>query len=307
LQNHIFKIESRSFSRFKRSSFSKRRGSQSTSLSSSLDALVKQSTHKRLVPYEVSNFQLFWMAYRADSLCSLLVLPRDIITAILLLRSWFHLYIRPFDGLGVLSYLRRAALLTEDQKQCVLQFVMRPVRGTYLITSQLEPHFSEQVCYRITPAHSLEILGVEAESGRTFASSDLKGERHFAIDLQRVRLRVTHVTVACHYRPEFYCSKLALWGSNNAPSDCDAQRLPSSSPASDASCWSQITLDPQPLEEIREPGRYVKTFRIDSDLSKILKNDASFRYFRQFRLSIGAVECLLSGVELYGWLCLDDD
>lgn len=252
------------------------------------------------------------MAYRTDALCSILVLPCEVITAILVLRSWFHLYLRPFDGLGILAYLRRASLLNDEQKQRVIQFVIRPVRGTYLISSELEP-FTESACYDLSTTHSLEILGREAVSNRTFASSDLKGERHFAIDLQRVRLRVTHCTVSCHYRPEVYAGKLLLWGSNTAQLYTGPPPHPPVSLShSTDSCWSQIILDPQPLEEIREPGRLVKTWRVDPELSKILKNDASFRYFRQFKVSVAkeapqlVVQCLLSGIELYGWICLED-
>lgn len=95
------------------------------------------------------------MAYHLDKSCFFPSLPRELLISIILFGSWFTLYIRPFDGLGVLNYIRESSNFAQIERESIIDFnVGKDMNGTYFVMSD-----TGQKVFNAPQSRSLEILG----------------------------------------------------------------------------------------------------------------------------------------------------
>lgn len=237
-----------------------------------------------------TNALLFYCAFLFDKQVSSRVFPKEIVQIICSHFLSFE-FESPFDQKGVLSWLRN--YLSSPARENIIDFDCdETITGsTFTRTYFLTPKMSH---YDIPQSRSVEILGQESLDG-TFCSSYDKKKRHFIVNLQNFRLKMTHITMSVLYRPEDYLESTnekgpIFYGTNKHPSMNEWEIIENDVEPFDRrkvySCSLQVTWKCTTNE-------YYRYFKITQSNDLAMRNEKDYS---------PPIQILLSGLEMYGFI-----
>lgn len=255
-------------------------------------------------PFE--SLRLFLKGFLFDNKCSYNYLPKDVVSLICSSQLFFN-YSQPFDGQGVLSWLRNRKHEDVDTGRIIIFTEVAPDKGrvesnsTYYFEASFETG-SYDIQNQISSSRSIEILGQETRG--VFCSSRAEDERFFILDLQKFKLCPTYITMSSNYEGDSYLASNQDVGPLFLGTNDELQQS-----------WSTIKHDIKPVHSNHGMKEFPKHFPVDSDRQTDIYVYGTWKlntheYYRYFKIQLhvqegkskGSTLTLLSGLEMYGYL-----
>lgn len=249
-------------------------------------------------PFE--SLKLFLKGFLFDKKCSYNYLPKDVVSLICSSQLFFN-YGQPFDGQGVLSWLRNRKHEDVDKGKVIIFVEKEGYESNYTYyfeSSNLDYKIENQ----IIPSRSIEILGQETRG--VFCSSNSIDERFFIIDLQNFKLCPTYITMSSNFQGDEYLAANENLGPLFLGTNDESQQS-----------WSRIEHNIKPVHSNHGKKESPKNFTTNSFQPSDIYVYGTWKlntreYYRYFKIQQnaqkdqlkGTTQTLLSGLEMYGYL-----